>query len=136
MCVAERALEVRVAWQVGVERVVVKGSGWVSIGWGEGVVEEGLAGLLEVVDVAGWGGGEVVVGGFEGEVAEGPSIGALEVMVGVRYGAEAHMVVVRGCRYVEVRRVGWFMSGGVWRRQSIDEARSFYKFQFMLTTRT
>lgn len=74
MCVGERGMVVRVAWQEGVERVVVEGSGWVSVGWGEGPVGG--------VDVAGGWEGEVVVGGFDGEVVEETSIGGLEAMVG------------------------------------------------------
>lgn len=79
--VGEREREVRVAWQVAVERVVVRGSGCVRVGWGAVVV---------VVDVAG---GEVVVGGFEGKLVDGPSIGALEAMLGVCGGGEVEDIL-------------------------------------------
>ena len=85
MCVGERGRVVRVAWQEGVERVVVRGSGWVRVGWREGGVGR--------VDVDGCWDGEVVVGGFAGEVVGGASIGGLEAMMGGCGGGEVEDMV-------------------------------------------
>lgn len=116
MWVGERGREVRVAWQVGVERVVVWGSGWVrvGVGWEGVVVVEGSSGRV----VEGGGGaavdGVVVVGGFEGEVMEGRSIGALVAMLGGGCGCGVEVEdVMRGCDMSRGEwRWGWFMRGG------------------------